>query len=279
MKKRIALLIALSVIFASMLYPAYACTIFNAMGNGILLVGNNEEHADPNGEVKFEPSSEGKYGCITFAFGPYTQGGMNEQGLFFDCWAPVDFKLSPWIPGQLLSTGEMPDRQPTMAEMMKIYTQYDSTSKKMLETCATVEEAILFYQQYYEPVFGYAHIMIVDKTGASADITWDWAKNTMSVTHKSGSFQVIGLGRDYIYPRLDADDYEVSVDSFRELLKNTSIDITAYSNIYDLNQGVVYVYNQHDFENVVQFNLKEELDKGSHSFYLKDLFIKPGQQN
>ncbi len=275
MKKRIALMLAISFIFACMLYPAYACTVFNAAGNQMLLVGNNEEHEDPNGEVRFEPSSEGKYGTITFAFGPFTQGGMNEQGLFYDCWAPNNFKASPWIPGQLLLTGELPDRQPTLEEITELYTKYDTTSKKMLESCATVEEAVLFYQKYYEAIFGYAYMMVVDKTGASATFTWDWDQNKMLIERKSGSFQVMGIGRDYIYPRLKADNYVVSVDSFRELLKNTSLDFTAYSNICDLKKGEVYVYNHHDFDNVMQFNLEEELAKGSHSFYLKDLFVKP----
>jgi penicillin V acylase-like amidase (Ntn superfamily) len=111
MKKRIALALAISFIFACMLYPAYACTVFNAVGNQMLLAGNNEEHEDPNGEIRFEPAIEGKYGTITFAYGPFTQGGMNEQGLFFDTYAPNYFKASPWIPGQLLLTGELPDRQ------------------------------------------------------------------------------------------------------------------------------------------------------------------------
>lgn len=274
MKKKISLMLALTFIFACMLSPAYACTIFNAAGNNMLLAGNNEEHEDPNGEVRFEPKSEGKYGTITFAYGPFTQGGMNEQGLFYDTYAPNYFKASPWIPGQLLLTGELPERQPTLEELTELYTKYDTTSKKMLDTCATVEEAVLFYQKYYEGIFGYAYTMVADKTGASAIFTWDWDQNKMLIERKTGSFQVMGIGKDYIYPRLNADNYEVSVDNFRELLKNTSRDDTAYSNICDLKNGEVYVYNQHDFDFVQQFNLEEELKKGSHSFYLKDLFAK-----
>jgi hypothetical protein len=38
-------------------------------------------------------------------------------------------------------------------------------------------------------------------------------------THKSGSFQVTGVGQTYIFPRLSRDSFEVSVDSFRELAK------------------------------------------------------------
>ena len=271
MKKWFALL-ALAMVLLSGSRLASACTIFNAAGNGMILAGNNEDHDDPNAEVRFEPLSEGKFGTITFAFGPFTQGGMNEHGLFYDFFAATGFKVSPLVPGQLLPSGEMPGEQPTMEEMYAIYMQYDLSSKKMLETCATVEEAIIFYQQHYEATLGYRYVMVADKTGASATITWDWDQNQMCVTRKSGSFQVTGSGSRYIFTRLNEESEEVSVELFKELLKSTSVDITAYSNIYDLQQGIIYVYHQGEFESVVQFDLKQELAKGSHSFYLKDLF-------
>ena len=275
MLSKLMLTLALSAVFMFALNSALACTIFTAEGNGLLLAGNNEEHEDPNGEVRFEPASEGKYGKITFAFGPFTQGGMNEQGLFFDFWAPDAFKLPPWQQGQLLPDGTVPDRQPTMDEMWQICTQYDVASKQMLEKCATVEEAIDFFQRHYEASFGYAHIMVADKSGASVEITWDWDNNKLGVTRKAGSFQVIGIGRDTIFPRISSEGFEVSVESFRDLLESASMDATAYSYILDLKQGTVYVYNQRGYENPIQFSLETELAKGSRSFFLKDLFAKP----
>ncbi len=272
MVRKWIVLFALIAALLNGIQSASACTIFNVSGNGMMLVGNNEDHDDPNGEVRFDPASEGKYGKITFVFGPFTQGGMNEHGLFFDFFAAADFKMCPLIPGQLLPSGEMPEKDPTLEEMWKIYTQYDVASKKMLETCATVEEAISFYQRYYEGTFGYGYAMVADKTGVSATLTWDWEQNQMRVTRKNGSFQVTGIGSKYIYPLFNAGKYEVSVDFFRETLKKTSIDMTAYSNIYDLQQGIIYLYNQGDFDHVVQLDIKQELAKGSYSIYLKDLF-------
>lgn len=277
MHRMLELMLALSAILACAYFPAAACTVFNAEGNGMLLVGNNEEHEDLNGEVRFEPASYGKYGKVTFAFGPFTQGGMNEQGLVFDFWAPSAFRVPPWQPGQLLPDGKVPDRQPTFDEIWQICTQYDVTSKQMLEECTTVEEAISFFHQHYEASFGYAHILVTDRSGASAEITWDWDRNELGITRKTGAFQVIGVGRDYIVPRISSGSFEVSIDSFRDLLMNTTMDITAYSNIYDLKQGVVYVYNRRDFEHAIRFDLKTELDKGSQAYFLKDLFARRGQ--
>jgi hypothetical protein len=55
---------------------------------------------------------------------------MNEQGLFFDTYAPNNFRASPWMPGQLLVNGELPDKQPTVEELTVLYSKYDTTNKK-----------------------------------------------------------------------------------------------------------------------------------------------------
>jgi len=47
---------------------------------------------------------------------------------------------------------------------------------------------------------------------------------------------------------------------------------TTYSNIYDLKNGEVYVYNFHNFEDVVKLNLKEELKKGKRIQEVSSLF-------
>lgn len=47
---------------------------------------------------------------------------------------------------------------------------------------------------------------------------------------------------------------------------------TQYSNIYDVNRGVIYIYHFHDFENPVIINLAEELKKGKRIIDLPQLF-------
>lgn len=49
------------------------------------LVGSNEDFIDPESDVWVLPSEIGKYGRVYFGFGiGLPQGGMNDQGLFFD---------------------------------------------------------------------------------------------------------------------------------------------------------------------------------------------------
>jgi len=64
-----------------------------------------------------------------------------------------------------------------------------------------------------------------------------------------------------------------SVELFRDILNATHQDPgTLYSNIYDLKKGLIYLYYHHDFENVVVFNVAEELAKGFHFYRLASLF-------
>jgi hypothetical protein len=75
---------------------------------------------------------------------------------------------------------------------------------------------------------------------------------------------------------------EFSVDLFRNTLDvvhqqydgdsvNPAVH-TLYSTIYDLKQGVIYLYYLHDFQHVVTFDLKKELAKGIHSYDIPSLF-------
>jgi len=47
---------------------------------------------------------------------------------------------------------------------------------------------------------------------------------------------------------------------------------SVYSNVYDLNEGIVYLYYFYNYENVVEINLEEELALGEHVYFLADLF-------
>ncbi|MDH4198716.1 MAG: hypothetical protein OEW05_14970, partial [Candidatus Aminicenantes bacterium] len=67
----------------------------------------------------------------------------------------------------------------------------------------------------------------------------------------------------------------LSVDLIRDVLEKTHQEgnsLTVYSNIYDLKQGTIRVYNLRNFDEVVVFNLSEELEKGQRRLELPALF-------
>jgi hypothetical protein len=74
---------------------------------------------------------------------------------------------------------------------------------------------------------------------------------------------------------LDAAGENISVELFRRILAATHAEganPTLYSNIYDLKRRVMYLYNFHNFENVVTIDLAAELEKGKRALDLPSLF-------
>jgi len=85
MKSLIILILILALTHSTPLIP---CTVFFATDGIVVLGGNNEDWSDPNTMFWFIPSNSGKYGWLKFGFGSgYPQGGMNDQGLFWDATA------------------------------------------------------------------------------------------------------------------------------------------------------------------------------------------------
>jgi hypothetical protein len=135
-------------------------------------------------------------------------------------------------------------------------------------------------------------MFVVDKSGDAAIVEGD------AVTRNSGSYQVLTNfrpsqipenQRPCRWPAYSCGRYKktekmlLAIDKptvarFRDILKATHrssynvIATTQYSNIYDLSNGLVYVYYLHDFEHEIVFHLRRELNKGPHYFDLPALF-------
>jgi len=243
------------------------------------LVGNNEDwHYSTDAEIWFVPPTNKRYGRVCFGwnqlfFFRQAQGGMNDQGLFFD-WALCP-KSNP----------------PEFTFIKKIATL--SLPENLLAECATVNEAIAWLKQY-NILFIRSHIMLVDKSGNSAVV--EWVDGEFKVLKKKEDCQVITnfwlshpeLGN---YPctryntvvEMMKNRNEISVEYFASILRMTSKQErttdgkesgTIYSNVYDLAKGDVHIYYKRDFENPLKINLEAELKKGNHSYELGSLFRK-----
>lgn len=73
-------------------------------------------------------------------------------------------------------------------------------------------------------------------------------------------------------------EHDLSVDYFKSIPDATHVDgvfsNTLYSNIFDLSNGVIYLYHWHPFDEVVELNVQQELAKGKIKVSIKDLFSK-----
>jgi tetratricopeptide (TPR) repeat protein len=194
----------------------------------------------------------------------FVQGGMNDQGLFLDANA-----LSP--------TGWKPiEGKPT----------FEGNLDTILAKCATVEEAIAYLDKYNFPGLARARFPIADRTGASVVI--EYGQGKVQYVRKTGVYQIatnfvmtnvkggrIFCTRYRVSDKMLKNADDVSLDLVRAVLSAThqeDLYPTVYSNICDLKNGILYLYNFHNFEEVVQFDLEEELEKGRKVYDIPSLF-------
>jgi tetratricopeptide (TPR) repeat protein len=246
--------------------PTEGCTIVMVAQGKIVLAGNNEDWKNPMTKIWFIPASKGQHGRVCVGFDDmFAQGGMNDQGLFIDAnalgptgWKPIEGK--PTFEGDLMDS--------------------------ILAECATVEEAIVFCNKYNIPGLARARFPIADRTGASMVV--EYGQGKVQYVRKTGVYQiatnfVISNVKDENYPctRYRAADKmlknanNISLDLVRAVLSATHQEgqyPTIYSNICDLRNGILYLYNFHNFEEVVQFRLQAELEKGKKTYDIPSLF-------
>ena len=259
MKKTSTVVVAFLVLASNT--PLSACTGVAVSGDGTVLFGNNEDWNDPVTYVWYVASEEGQYGGVYFGYSDFfPQGGMNERGLCYDGFA------TPYNPvhndgNKPLYGGRFVDR--------------------VMEQCETIGEVVHMFDSFYIPWLANCQFMFVDRTGASVIIEGD------SVVYGEGNYQVctnfyqsnpqLGWWPCWRYntaiAMLENSD-SVSVDMVRSILDAVHQEgsyPTLYSNIYDLNRGLAYVYLNHDFETVLRIDLTEALESGAHVDYLPSL--------
>lgn len=263
--KRLACFLAI-ILFFYPANPTEGCTIVMIAKGQIVLAGNNEDWKNPITKIWFIPASNGEYGRVCVGFDDmFAQGGMNDQGLFIDAnalgptgWKPIEGK--PTFQGELLDS--------------------------ILAQCATVEDAIVFCNKYNIPGLARARFPIADRTGASVVV--EYGQEKVQYVRKTGVYQIATnfvisnvKGEDYPCTRYRTADKmlknaaDVSPDLVRAVLSATHQEgqyPTVYSNICDLRTGLLYLYNFHNFEEVVQFNLEAELKKGRKIYDIPALF-------
>jgi tetratricopeptide (TPR) repeat protein len=267
------LLLAAFVLIGFMVIHVFPCTIFNASKNGLVLAGNNEDMFSTDTKVWFIPGKEGKFGAVYVGFENYgKQGAMNDQGLFFDANALKYSKMK-----------SQPDK-PSIPEDRNVLMM-------IMEECATVKDVIALLAEYNLEGFDNGQVQFADKSGDAAVIGAD-KNGELFVIRKKGIFQVstnFSLanpefgGYSYPCPRYNiatemlANMEDLTVDYFRAILSavhSEGSSPTVYSNICDLTNGDIYIYNFHNFEEEVKFNLEEELKKGEKTYTIAELFAR-----
>jgi len=243
-----------------------ACTMVMVAKGDVILAGNNEDWRDPDTKMWVYPASKNKYGRICFGFGNgYTQGGMNDQGLFIDAnalsytdWTPSANK--PYFRGDLMD--------------------------HILKHCATVDEVLVFFKKYNFPSLANVKFPIADAKGDAAVV--EWGQGRLQCIKRTGWYQIstnfvqsnykpgeYSCARYKMAEKIFSKAGKVSIALVRSVLSATHSEYsypTLYSNIYDLKNKKVYLYNFHNFEEVVIIDLVRELKKGKKTYDIPSLF-------
>ena len=242
----------------------YCCTGISAAKGDTVLFGNNEDWQNTHTFYWIEPSQPGKYGGIYFGYNDfYAQGGMNEKGLCFDGFSTPYLKVD--------------------------HSGRPSYDKSIMEECATVAEVVEVFKNYDMSWMSPCQFMYVDKTGASAIFEGD------SIVYKEGDYQIctnfyqsnpsLGGYPCWRYNKAKSmfeTNFEVSVEFFRSVLKATHQEgnyPTQYSNIYDLKNGIVYLYHFHNFDNAIIIDLAKAMANGATTCSIPDLFVSNVDEN
>lgn len=248
-----------------------ACSIFLVSDHSTVLVGNNEDTPLTDAKITFTPATDKKYGKMVFSFDSFRdgfpQGGMNTEGLFFDI--AVSPALEVIFPPELVRSDS------------------HLVLEKILEECSTTKDAVDMASKYTLEGIQGVQIFFADKTGDAAvigagndkrvHVTWKKDKFLLLTNFNLENPQAGGYPcyRYSLATEMLKENSEPSVANLRALLWALHTEgpaTTFYSNIYDLKNGVMYLYYFHNFEMPFKIELNEELKKGLHTVTVESLF-------
>jgi hypothetical protein len=231
--------------------PARACTIFVLTDANHALFCNNEDWSNTKSRIWFVPAGKEYHGATYVGFDdgvPF--GGLNTEGLAYD-WVQVSKTPQKWESALPPARGR--------------------AAQRMLESCATVKDAVAFYRAYAEPGFATSVILVADKSGASVIIG---LRDGRVVFEESRQNRGFGFGQRFLQAALDrraalpkqpdptmAEGFKILYDG-----RQAGEYSTKYSNIFDLKSGDIYLRPFSEREGETTLNLADELKKGAHYY-------------
>jgi len=258
---RYALLILIAVhLDVERLFP---CTMIAAVKDSLVLAGNNEDYNDPDTFIWFTQKNEiRKYGCIYFGYGNFRpQGGMNEAGLCFDGFGTVTNKVKD-------SKGR---------PIFDFYPDFASPMDQIMSNCSSVEDVVELMEHHDLSFMKSFQLMFADKRGYFVIVEGDeiiWKTTYYLVCtnfyHSNPSLGGYPCWRyETAVDMLEEHKDSISVPLFKDILNATHQEgqyPTLYSNIYDLNKGLVYLHYNHNYDEVIKIDLQKE-SKGLYKKY------------
>jgi len=262
---RIKVVISVQVLMLLFSIKAFSCTIFYVSSDTIIFAGNNEDWKDPYSKMWFYPSENNKYGWIKFGWGSgFPQGGMNDQGLFWDGTS------GPYLGMPYSESNKEKYTGPIM--------------QKVIAECADVRESIEIFSNYYCEDQYKAQYLVGDSKHNSIIVEGDsiitMVDNSLILTNFYHSNPDLGgypcwrynLANEMITSNSSCTTYWIG--SILSATHQEGKYPTQYSQIYDLQNCQIYLFYYHNYEEFILIDLKKELNHGYRTFDIPALFSK-----
>ncbi len=252
---------ALAAAWSLAIASACACTVFTITDGERILFCDNEDFSNPRTRVWFVPGSGETHGCVYLGFDDgWGQNGLNDKGLAYG-----------WVAG----FKERWQRQPEMK------TIDGKPCHRMLESCATVEDAVAYFERHWEESFSYGRLLVADRTGKSVILrAKDGKLHAPIVTRSQGMGHRFRMRGDEATPMLAQLSQPTLADAARllEFTRQEGVHATKYSVVFDLKTRDIWLYRFPDQPEPIHFNLRRELDKGPHYFDIPELAEQRNQE-
>ncbi|MCX6664300.1 MAG: PKD domain-containing protein [Euryarchaeota archaeon] len=236
-----------------------ACTIFSADDGTMTLAGTNGDYSDTDTYIVFYPAENGKHGRMYAGWKQFWwQTGLNDQGLFYAS----------------ASTSFLEAQNSTQKPRPSQYLMY-----KCLEECSTVEDVLEVFDQYNLYFLETMQLIISDATGASVIIEGDPLHFKQNYYQVVTNFRLSQTNPPYPCWRYNTavamfeNTTTISLEFFTSICDATHQERgTQFSTVCDLQQKIIYLYRQYNYNQVKIFNLTEEIQSGYHIYSIQSLF-------
>ncbi len=255
---------------------ANSCSMYKISTKEKTLVGNNFDAYYLKPIIWFEnANNKNTYGAAFSggrqdgANGVAPQSGMNVEGLSFSRLASAT-----------------PENGTTKPENKKPITNPTLYLKDVLHNCKNVDEVKAYISTFDHSYFLEDVFIYVDKSGRylivepytltiGNDPKYVLSNFCPSVTSEKAANNLARYrnGVEFLKNKIDTSlAFTTALSDTMHVCRKKIGDGTLLSSIWDLNQGLVTMYFYHDYKHPVFMNIKEELSKGDHRFYITELF-------
>jgi len=249
-----------------------SCTIFTSSYGDKVFFGNNEDWKNPKTYYWTVSPSNENYGVVYFGFNNFRpQGGINEKGLAFDVNALPETRLK--------QHPELPSINTAFYEFLK--------------TCATVDEIIEKVKSFSWERSWKAQLHVADRMGNAVVISAD--QNGEIAFTRKGKDDGYLLSTNFNLANPENGKYPCwrfntasrmlrkiehgdtpTLENLQSILDAVHVEgaaiNTVYSNIFDLTNGIIYLYHWHHYNEVVELKVAEEVTSEISPVRIKDLF-------